>query len=61
MIHVITSTISTMASGNEIAKIAVTPMIDTLPFFSLIFHRGLPQVGIESRLFEIPEREFVAP
>jgi len=31
----ITSTIPTMTSGKQIAKITVSPMIDTLPFFPL--------------------------
>jgi hypothetical protein len=61
MIHVTTSTIPTMTSGKEIAKIAVMPMVDTLPFFSLILHRGLFQAGVESRLLEIPEMEFWIP
>jgi hypothetical protein len=50
-----------MTSGKEIAKIAVMPMVDTLPFFSLILHRGLFQAGVESRLLEIPEMEFWIP
>lgn len=61
MIHVITSTIPTMTTGKEIAKIAVMPMIDTLPFFSLILHRDVFQVGVESRLLEIHEMEFGVP
>jgi hypothetical protein len=61
MIHVTTSTIPTMTSGKEIATIAVMSMVDTLPFFSLILHRGLFQAGVESRLLEIPEMEFGIP
>ena len=61
MIHVTTSTIPTMRSGKEIATIAVTLMIDTLPFFSFILRPGLLQAGIESRLLEIPEMEFGIP
>jgi hypothetical protein len=61
MIHVTTSTIPTMTNGKEIATIAVMPMVDTLPFFSLILHRGLFQAGVESRLLEIPEMEFGIP
>lgn len=61
MIHVTTNTIPTMTTGKEIAKIAVTSMIDTLPFFSLILKRALAQVGVESRLLEIPEMEFGVP
>jgi hypothetical protein len=63
MIHVTTSTstIPTRTNGKEIATIAVMPMVDTLPFFSLILYRGLFQAGVESRLLEIPEMEFGIP
>jgi hypothetical protein len=61
MIHVTTSTIPTRTNGKEIATIAVMPMVDTLPFFSLILHRGLFPAGVEPRLLEIPEMEFGIP